>query len=582
MLEAPRPGDRAAFYWLLAAAVVAIAAGIGLRDPWPADEPRFALIARDMVDTGRWFFPRVADVLYPDKPPLYFWVMGIFYYFFGSIRAAFLLPSLGSALLILVLVYDLARRLWGRAPAWWAAASLLTCIQFLLFAKSARIDAMLAMLVTLGMYGILRHLLLGPDWKWYFAGFAASGLGVITKGVGFLPAVVLLAYLPARRWHWNHVPRFPGRWWQWLLGPGTMLAVIALWLVPMLWLVAVGDDPALQAYRDNILFAQTAERYVNPSHHLAPLWYFPVEVIPLFWFPLSLALFWLVPAWKPAFKTPDARLLLPLAWVVMVIVFFSLSPAKRGSYILPALPMLALCAAPYLSDIAASRSARSASLAVLAGSVLLLASIVIWIQLGGNARFEQLVQRYDVQGEIVWVFAALGATAACCLVFAWRRQAIAGLAAWLAGFWVVLGLVAYPILNDARTPQTVMRKAGAIVGSGQLGLVGWKAQHVLFADRPLVHFGYRRPDWQAELHDGLVWLLHGDNRYLLVTDKYPSKCLDLSRAENMGYRHRQNWYLVEPQDVVRECRTRLQGMNDIGKIYYANQGRSYNPGPAPR
>lgn len=570
MLEVPRPRDRAAFYWLLLAAAVTVAAGIGLRDPWPADEPRFALIARDMVDTGRWFFPRVAEVLYPDKPPVYFWLMGAFYYALGSVRAAFLLPSLGAALLTLTLVYDLARRLSGRAPAWWAAASLLVCVQFLVFAKSARIDATLAMLVTLGMYGILRHLLLGPDWKWYVAGFVASGLGVITKGVGFLPAFVLLPYLPARRWHWPHVSEFAGRWWQWLLGPGAMLAVIGLWLVPMLWVVAISHDPALQAYRDNILLAQTADRYVDPSHHLAPAWYFPVDVIPLFWFPLSLALFWLVPAWKPGIKARDARILLPLAWVVMVVLFFTFSPAKRGSYILPALPMLALSAGPFLQDITASKSARIASLAVLAISVLLLAGIVIWIQLGGNARFEKLAAGYGVKGKIVWLFAALALAAACCLVLAWRRHAILGLAVWLTGFWVVLGLAGYPMLNDARTPATVMRRAEAIVGNGKLGLLGWKAQHVLFANRPLVHFGYRRRDWQAEVHDGLVWLLGGKDRYLLVTDKYPSKCLDLSRAENMGYRHRQNWYLVEPDDVVPGCRQGLGGGGYVGRVYHAN------------
>jgi len=31
--------------------------GLGLRDPWPADEPRFAQIAMEMVHSGQWFFP---------------------------------------------------------------------------------------------------------------------------------------------------------------------------------------------------------------------------------------------------------------------------------------------------------------------------------------------------------------------------------------------------------------------------------------------------------------------------------------------------------------------------------------------
>lgn len=562
---------RSAFYWLLLAGLGIIAAGIGLRDPWPADEPRFALIARDMVETGRWFFPRVAGVLYPDKPPVYFWITAAFYALTGSVRSAFLLPSLAAALTTLTLTYDLARRLWDRSAAWWAAASLLVCVQFLMFAKSARIDATLMMLVTVGMYGILRHLLTGPDWKWYIAGFAASGLGVITKGVGFLPVFVLLAYLPARWLHWRHLPDLASRWWQWLAGPAAMLAVIGMWLVPMLWLVAAGDDPALQAYRDNILFKQTGERYADSWHHFEPPWYYLVEVIPLFWFPLSLALVWLIPSWMPLVRQRDARLILPLAWTAMVIVFFSISPGKRGAYLLPALPMLALSAGPFLADIVNRRSVRAAALVVLAAMVLLLAGALLWIELLSGARFEALAERYDVHGDVVRFVTAAALAAACCLLAAWRWHAVAGLAAWLTGLWVIVGLVGYPLLNDARTPAGVMAETAQVVDDAELGLVGWKEQHILFADRPVVHFGYRRPDWEAELRDGLTWLLRDDDRYLLVTDKFPAPCIDLQRAENMGYRHRQNWYLVQPADVRDDCRERLAGSRDIEQLYHADR-----------
>jgi len=562
---------RSTFYWLLLAGLGIIAAGIGLRDPWPADEPRFALIARDMVETGRWFFPRVAGVLYPDKPPIYFWITGAFYAATGSVRTAFLLPSLAAALTTLTLIYDLARRLWGRSEAWWATAALLVCVQFLMFAKSARIDATLMMLVTLGMYGILRHLLTGPDWNWYVAGFVASGLGVITKGVGFLPVFVLLAYLPARWLHWQHLPDLAPRWWQWLAGPAAMLAVIGMWLIPMLWLVAAGDDPALHAYRDNILFKQTGERYTDSWHHFEPPWYYLVEVIPLFWFPLSLALVWLVPAWVPLVKQRDARLILPLAWTIMVIVFFSISPGKRGAYLLPALPMLALSAGPFLADIVGRRSVRAAALVALVAMVLLLAGSLLWIGIFSGARFETLTQRYDIEAEIVWFLAAAVLVAVCCLLAAWRWHAVASLAAWLTGLWVTAGLVGYPLLNDARTPAGVMAETAQAVGDAELGLVGWKEQHILFAKRPVVHFGYRRPDREAELHDGLTWLLQDDYRYLLVTDKFPTSCVDLQRARNMGYRHRQNWYLVQSADVLHDCRRRLAASPSIEQLYHANQ-----------
>jgi hypothetical protein len=63
--------------WLALALLVIIGTGIGTRDPWPADEPRFAAVARDMVATGEWLFPRVGGDLYQDKPPLFFWMLAV-------------------------------------------------------------------------------------------------------------------------------------------------------------------------------------------------------------------------------------------------------------------------------------------------------------------------------------------------------------------------------------------------------------------------------------------------------------------------------------------------------------------------
>ena len=72
--EAPRRSD---YLWLLLALVVLVATGIGTRAPWPADEPRFTLIARDMVATGDWLIPRVGGNLYQEKPPFFFWLLAL-------------------------------------------------------------------------------------------------------------------------------------------------------------------------------------------------------------------------------------------------------------------------------------------------------------------------------------------------------------------------------------------------------------------------------------------------------------------------------------------------------------------------
>ena len=84
----------------------------------------------------------------------------------GSLRVSFLLPSLLGALLSLWLVSDLARRLWSPRHSLYALAALFCTLQFGLMAKRAQIDMVLVAMTTLSLWGLLRHLLRGPDWQY--------------------------------------------------------------------------------------------------------------------------------------------------------------------------------------------------------------------------------------------------------------------------------------------------------------------------------------------------------------------------------------------------------------------------------
>jgi len=74
-------------------------------------------------------------------------------------------------------------------------------------------------------------------------------------------------------------------------------------------------------------------------------------VIPALWLPWSLLLIWLVPRFKAAFHERNARVWLPIFWLLIVLLFFSVSPGKRGVYLLPALPALAPAALPFLESL---------------------------------------------------------------------------------------------------------------------------------------------------------------------------------------------------------------------------------------
>ena len=56
-------------------------------------------------------------------------------------------------------------------------ALLLATFQFVYQVKRAQIDPLIMFLITLGNWGLLRHLLLGPDWRAWWLGCFAAGLG---------------------------------------------------------------------------------------------------------------------------------------------------------------------------------------------------------------------------------------------------------------------------------------------------------------------------------------------------------------------------------------------------------------------
>src|SRR5688572_10081497 len=222
------------FWFAFLACAFVLAAGLGLRDPWPADEPRFALVAKQMVDGAQYLFPHRGTELYSDKPPTFMWLQAVAYHATGNWRVAFLLPSLLAALGTLLLVHDLARRLYSRRAALLAMVTLACTIHFAFQAKAAQIDAVIVFLITLSGYAMLRHLLLGPRWGWYAIAWLAAGVGIITKGVGFLALLMLVPYVFARWRHFHALPKIPARDPRWYLFALLVVVPVAAWLVQLL------------------------------------------------------------------------------------------------------------------------------------------------------------------------------------------------------------------------------------------------------------------------------------------------------------------------------------------------------------
>ena len=557
----PSPAKPAPFHfaWLILLATLSLAAGLGLREPSPPDEPRFVLAAQDMVSSGQWLFPHRGRELYAEKPPVFMWTQAAAYEVTGNWKVAFLLPSLLAALITLWLVHDLSARLWNRRAAQYATLALFVCLQFGLQAKRGQIDMLLVMLTTLSLWGLLRHLLQGPQWRLLYLGLFAAGVGTVTKGVGFLPVLVLLPWLAAR-WQ-GRVESFaqPNDGWRWLLGVLCFIAGTGVWVVPMLVAVFQSSDPALQAYANDILLKQTGKRYADSWHHVQPFWYY-AQVMMTLWLPGALLLPWLLPAWLRRLRRGDPRFWLLLGWSALVLLFFSASPGKREVYIFPMLPALCVAAAPLLPALMQRIVVRRVLFAYLLVLTSVACALAVSALTGSTTWAHRLADQRGISDDTmqVFLFWLLGFGVAVFAILSWARLRHVGSALVLAtaALWLVYGMGLAPALDADSSSRGLMQRVGQRIGpDAQLGMVAWREQNLLQADRPVTDFGFKQ-SWEAQWAEAGPWLAADPTRrWVFVLDEALGPCVDRGQVIDIGQSNRNRWMLVPGEAWKPGCVT---------------------------
>lgn len=316
--------------WLLMA--TAVFWNLGGYDLASPDEPRYGLVAQEMLDNDHWLLLHRNERPYPDKPPLFFWSIATLSVLNGGQVNAWTarLPSALAAMGVLALIaYWAGGGHWRKPIAVLAPLLLVTSFRFFFQAHMAQIDMLLCFFVTaalvLGFEAMTTNRARPALMGW------CMGLGILAKGpvAVLIPmgALLVFAAFSGR----GTLRRYPVRAFTWALLP------VGLWLAA---LTAEAWRQDAWDYMANILFDQTVKRYATPWHHYKPFYYyFTVLVYDFFpWLPLLLTA---IP-WRKASRqglSPHHR----FAWavIVWVLFFFSLSKGKRNLYIVPLYPFAA-------------------------------------------------------------------------------------------------------------------------------------------------------------------------------------------------------------------------------------------------
>jgi 4-amino-4-deoxy-L-arabinose transferase-like glycosyltransferase len=319
--------------------------GLGAFGLIGADEPRYAQVAREMLERHDWITPVLGGQVWLEKPPLYYWQAMLAYSIFGVSDVAARIPSALDATLLVIAVYLFFRK-FRRGVEVDAALITASCAGVIGYAHAASMDMGLAASFAIGMLAW---------WGWRENGsrtllavfYLCLAFGMLAKGpvAPFLAAVVIASFAAATR-EWRLVLKT-----LWLPGIVLFCAVSLPW-----YALVQGRNP--QFFREFILEHNLARFSTNLYHHPEPFWYYiPVTAIALLpWIVfVILAFVESVRAWwgerKSIQSEPDLELefrIFACCWLVVPGVFFSISQSKLPGYILPAIPAGAVLLADYL------------------------------------------------------------------------------------------------------------------------------------------------------------------------------------------------------------------------------------------
>jgi len=319
----------------------------GLVDETP---PLFAAAGKAMSESGDWLTPKVNGIFRFDKPPLIYWLMGLFYSLpkneiwdsLGTISAR--LPSALASLFLMLMIGDTIY-CWPQKGERKLATPIVASLSFALspllivWSRTAVSDALLCgnlgislLLFWRRMASNKKEICISP---WFFL-----GLAILTKGpVAFVLAALTISSFLSIQKDWRELLD--------KIKPKRGLLITVLLSLPWYVLELIKEG---KPFWDSFFGYHNFQRYTSVvNNHAEPIWFF-LYIMVIGSLPFTPFLFHgIFEAFKD-FKTSFKKDCIPseslfiycLCWLGSVFIFFSISATKLPSYWLPAIPAVAI------------------------------------------------------------------------------------------------------------------------------------------------------------------------------------------------------------------------------------------------
>lgn len=413
------------------------------------DEGQIAEVSREMAANGDWVTPRIGGLPFAAYPPLAYWLFAASGTVFGFNEFAMRLPTALAALALVAVTAHLARRLAGAEAGLSAAMVLATLPSFFIQGSVCRADVLTMLFATAGFDRFLAWAEGARRKRDLALMYLFTALGILAKG----PLAVAMLGLGGFSWF------LLKREWKLLLEMKFWIGIPAALAIVVPWYLAVWRVNGGGFLYENIVL-ENFTAYKDGYQQKRPVYFYLKEM------PLLAPWLALLPFSARARRAPGVAL--SLMWFGLILLFLTISSAKRVNYLTYACPPLALAVATTMTAL------RSEAPRLLANTILVISGVLVAGAALGAALPASTWTGADVSKialmipKLAVAFAAgAGLVAAICRKWG-PRAGVATFAGFLALAFFSYGFEINPQLNpENRDAADFCRRAAAKVPPGE-------------------------------------------------------------------------------------------------------------------
>ncbi|MCU0445074.1 MAG: glycosyltransferase family 39 protein [Microscillaceae bacterium] len=387
-------GQSRTYLWAFGAVLGVYVLGAFL-DVMDVDAAQYALMSKEMIESGSYLQVMERGKDYLDKPPLLFWFTALAFNIFGIFNFSYRIFPIISTVLGAYATYRLGKLYYDSRVGKLAALTLVSSQAYFLINHDVRTDTMLTNAIIWAIWQ-LAEFNQTKKLKYLLGAFVGIGLAMLAKGpIGLMVPVLAFATDFVMKRQWTAFFR-----WQWLLGLGIVLLILAPMLYGLYYQFDNQPDKLMFGNKNNsgiyfYFWKQSFGRltgendFVRGTGAVDRDYFFFVHSFAWSYLPWALLFFWALgqdtlQLFRKGFKINDQEEALTWGGVVLPLIALSFSQFKLPHYIYVIFPLATLITAKlltkliYQSDQIRSFKVGNGFLAFTVGVLVILAHLLAW------------------------------------------------------------------------------------------------------------------------------------------------------------------------------------------------------------